>query len=78
MSPRSRRLISDLRLMEELAARGQVSFRTEGSPPETYYLMLNATGLAVDDGRLVTRDVHRSARPTFIATTPTGPRSSSG
>ena len=59
MSPRSRRLISDLRLMEELAARGQVSFRTEGSPPETYYLMLNATGLAVDDGRLVTRDVHK-------------------
>lgn len=60
MSPRSRRLLSDLRQMEELADNGQVAFRTDGSPPEVYHLLLNGSGLALDDdGRLTIRGVHR-------------------
>lgn len=60
MSPRSRRLLSDLRQMEELAAGGEVTFRTNGDPPEVYHLMLTGFGLALDgDGRLMTRDLHR-------------------
>lgn len=59
MSPRSRRLLSDLRQMEELAADADVAFRTEGHPPEVYHLMLSAPGLALDDGRLSVRNLHR-------------------
>lgn len=59
MTPRSRRLISDLRLMEQLSQQGTVSYRTEGSPPETYHLMLNVAGPAVKDDHLVVRHVHR-------------------
>jgi ubiquitin-protein ligase len=61
MSPRSRRLLSDLRQMDELLARGdQVAFRTDGDPPELYHLMLSGRGLALDDdGRLMVRNSHR-------------------
>jgi len=60
MSPRSRRLLSDLRQMEELARDGSVTFRTGGNPPDVYHLMLSGTGLALgDDGQLTTRDLHR-------------------
>ncbi len=59
MSPRSRRLLSDLLQMEELAGDGQVSFRTDGNPPEVYHLMLSGSGLALDGGQLTVRDVHR-------------------
>lgn len=61
MSPRSRRLLSDLRQMDELLARGdQVAFRTDGDPPELYHLMLSGHGLALDDdGRLMVRNSHR-------------------
>lgn len=60
MSPRSRRLLSDLRQMEELAGDGDVTFRTDGDPPDLYHLMLNGSGLALDgDGQLTVRNVHR-------------------
>lgn len=59
MTPRSRRLVSDLQLMEKLSEQGKVSYRTEGSPPETYHLMFNVAGLAVKDDHLVLRRVHR-------------------
>jgi ubiquitin-protein ligase len=46
--------------MEELAARGDFAFRGEGSPPETYEVMLKARGLARDpDGKVRLRDLHR-------------------
>ena len=60
MSPRIRRLLSDLRQMEELAGGGSMTFRTEGSPPDVYHLMLNGQGLALGgDGRLAVRNLHR-------------------
>ncbi|HEX8207431.1 MAG TPA: ubiquitin-conjugating enzyme E2 [Solirubrobacteraceae bacterium] len=60
MSPRERRLLSDLRAMEDLAAAGHVTFRSEGDPPEVYRLMLNGAGLAKDaEGRLAVRRLHR-------------------
>jgi ubiquitin-protein ligase len=60
MSPRSRRLLSDLRQMEELAAGDGVAFRADGDPPEVYHVMLNGLGLALDgDGSLAIRDLHR-------------------
>ncbi len=60
MSPRSRRLLSDLQQMEELAGNGSVTFRTEGNPPDNYHLMLNGLGLALgSDGRLTVRNLHR-------------------
>ncbi len=60
MSPRSRRLISDLRQIEELACRGEIAFHSEGDPPDVYQLMLNGSGLARGaEDRLVVRDVHR-------------------
>lgn len=60
MSPRSRRLLSDLRQMEELARNGSVTFRTEGSPPDVYHVMLNGPGLALSgDGQLTVRNLHR-------------------
>lgn len=45
--------------MEELAAAGTVTFRTEGSPPEIYHLMMTVPGLAVDGHQLVVRNLHR-------------------
>jgi ubiquitin-protein ligase len=60
MSPRDRRLLSDLRQMEELAQAGKVTFRSEGDPPTTYHLMLNGSGLAMSvDGSLTVRNLHR-------------------
>lgn len=60
MSPRSRRLLSDLRQMQELARNGSVTFRTEGDPPDVYHVMLSDSGLALgDDGQLRTRNLHR-------------------
>jgi ubiquitin-protein ligase len=60
VSPRSRRLLSDRQQMEELAGRGEVSFRSEGEPPDVYYVMLDGCGLAREgDERLTTRSVHR-------------------
>lgn len=60
MSPRSRRLLSDLRQMEELARNGSVTFRTEGNPPDVYHVMLTGSGLVLgDDGQLMTRNLHR-------------------
>ncbi len=60
MSPRSRRLLSDLRQMEELASNGTVAFRTEGDPPDVYHVMLTGSGLALgSNGELTVRDVHR-------------------
>jgi len=60
VSPRHRRLLSDLRHMEELSRGGAVTFRTEGHPPELYHVMLTGTGLACDaDLRVTTRVLHR-------------------
>lgn len=60
MTPRDRRLMTDLADMESLAARGGVSFRTVGDPPELYHLMLAGAGIALDGRRVITvRQVHR-------------------
>jgi len=60
VTPRHRRLVSDLRLMEELAIAGELAFRAEGSPPETFHVMFTVPGLALDrEGRLVIRNLHR-------------------
>jgi ubiquitin-protein ligase len=60
MNPRHRRLLSDLQQMQDLATEGQVSFRTEGAPPDVYHLMLSVPGLArATDGALVVRNLHR-------------------
>jgi ubiquitin-protein ligase len=60
MSPRDRRLMSDLRQMEELASSGSFSFRTEGNPPDVYHLMLNEKGIALGaDGKIALRGLHR-------------------
>src|SRR5271154_3490685 len=60
MTPRERRLLSDLRQMEQLAAQGVIVFRAEGSPPETYHVMFNVPGAARDaDDRLAARSLHR-------------------
>lgn len=60
MSPRSRRLLSDLRQMEELAGNGSLTFVTEGNPPDLYHVMLDCPGLALQgDGRLMVRNLHR-------------------
>jgi ubiquitin-protein ligase len=60
MSPRDRRLLSDLRQMEDLATSGGVTFSAEGAPPATYNILLEAAGLARgDDGALLVRNLHR-------------------
>ncbi|MEA2410708.1 MAG: hypothetical protein QOC77_1269 [Thermoleophilaceae bacterium] len=59
MGPRDRRLLSDLRSMEELADQGKLTFRTEGNPPETYHVMLSAPGLAPAGDGLAVRHLHR-------------------
>jgi ubiquitin-protein ligase len=60
MSPRSRRLVSDLRQMEELASTGSLTLRTEGSPPDLYHVMLNGPGLALtNNDQLTVRNLHR-------------------
>lgn len=60
MSPRSRRLLSDLRQMEELAGNGSVTFRTEGNPPDVYHVMLNGSGLTLNGAsELTVRNLHR-------------------
>jgi ubiquitin-protein ligase len=60
MSPRSRRLLSDLREMQELAGHAEVSFRSEGDPPDLYHVLLDGAGLALDaDGHLAIRKLHR-------------------
>jgi len=45
--------------MEELADEGRLTFRTEGSPPEIYHLMMTVPGLALDGRRLIVRNLHR-------------------
>ena len=60
MNPRDRRLLSDLRQMEALAGNGDVAFRTEGTPPDLYHVMLTGAGLALGEGnRLSVRELHR-------------------
>lgn len=60
MNPRHRRLLSDLRQMQELASTSKISFRTEGDPPDLYHLMFTAPGLARDaEGALMLRNLHR-------------------
>jgi ubiquitin-protein ligase len=60
VSPRERRLLSDLRQMQELAAAGRLAFRTRGDPPDTYQVMLSMPGLCTGDGeRLQVRMLHR-------------------
>lgn len=60
MSPRHRRLLSDLRHMEELSRGGGVTFRTGAHPPELYHVMLSGTGLVCDaDQRIAVRGLHR-------------------
>jgi ubiquitin-protein ligase len=60
MTPRDRRLLSDLRQMEALAAQGEIAFRAEGSPPEGYEVMFSVPGLALNsEGHLVVRRLHR-------------------
>lgn len=60
MSPRERRLRSDLAQLTELASQGHLAFRTQGDPPEVYELVLFGPGLAREsDGRLTVRRVHR-------------------
>lgn len=59
MAPRDRRLLSDLRAMEELAGRGALTFRTEGNPPQVYHVMLSAPGLALSGEALAARNLHR-------------------
>lgn len=57
--PRIRRLLSDLRQMEDLAERGVLTFRTEGVPAEVYHVALAVEGLARRDAALAVRGLHR-------------------
>jgi ubiquitin-protein ligase len=59
ISPRDRRLLSDLRQMQGLAALGHVTFRAEGEPPDRYHVMVSGPGLALVDGALMVRRLHR-------------------
>jgi ubiquitin-protein ligase len=62
MTPRERRLLSDLRQMEELARGDEIAFRAEGTLPEKYEVMFSVRGLARDsDGQLALRGLHRCA-----------------
>lgn len=62
MTPRERRLVSDLQQMAELAGRDEFDFRCEGSPPERYEVMFSVPGLARNgSGQLVVRRLHRCA-----------------
>jgi hypothetical protein len=46
--------------MEALAVNGAVAFRTEGTPPDFYHVMITGAGLALDaEHRLAVRDLHR-------------------
>jgi len=45
--------------MEEAEQQGLLGFHSEGNPPERYQLMLDSPGLALIDGSLVKRRVHR-------------------
>ncbi|MDQ3824016.1 MAG: hypothetical protein M3321_12335 [Actinomycetota bacterium] len=60
MTPRERRLLADLRHMDELGESGRLTFRAEGNPPETYQVLLSVPGLARRaDGTLAVRNLHR-------------------
>lgn len=60
MSPRERRLFSDMRLMEQLADRGELAFRADGSPAERYEVMFSVPGLGRNKaGELAVRRLHR-------------------
>jgi ubiquitin-protein ligase len=62
VTPRERRLLSDLGQMDELARYGEIAFRAEGSPPESYEVMFSVPGLARDrNGDLAVRRLHRCA-----------------
>ncbi|HEX8103652.1 MAG TPA: ubiquitin-conjugating enzyme E2 [Solirubrobacteraceae bacterium] len=60
MSPRERRLRSDLAQLSELAEQGHLAFRTAGDPPEQYEVIFFGPGLAREpDGQLAVRRLHR-------------------
>jgi ubiquitin-protein ligase len=60
MSPRSRRLLSDLGQMQALANMGELSFTATGDPADFYHVMLSCPGLALgSDGKLTIRRLHR-------------------
>lgn len=59
MNPRERRLVADLYQMREISERDDLSFETEGDPPEKYEVEMKAEGLALDGRRLVKQDNHR-------------------
>lgn len=59
MNPRDRRLISDLRSMEELSSHGQIAMQAEGSPPERYRVMMEVPGLHIVAERVALRSTHR-------------------
>lgn len=61
MNPRQRRLLADHYQMNEISERDQLSFETQGNPPESYEVRLNVRGLALKERRLVERDEHRFA-----------------
>jgi hypothetical protein len=45
--------------MREASAKGDFEFETRGAPPERYLIEIQATGIAVADGRVVTRSSHQ-------------------
>jgi ubiquitin-protein ligase len=60
VNPRDRRILSDLRQMEVMAADGELAFRAEGIPAELFHVMFDVPGLAIGrDGGLVVRRLHR-------------------
>ena len=61
MTPRERRLASDLAQMSEQARSGRFSFQSAGHPPERYSVMFHGRGLAAaGTDRLAVRDTHRA------------------
>jgi ubiquitin-protein ligase len=58
LSPRGRRLLSDLRQMQQLDDE-TIAFRAEGDPPEHYELMFSVPGLELLGTQLRVRRMHR-------------------
>jgi len=59
VNPRERRLVSDLRSVQELADHDLVAFRAEGVTPDRYQLMFTVPGIALEDRHVVVRNLHR-------------------
>ena len=59
MTPRARRLVSDLRSMESLAEMGTIAMQGEGAPPDRYRVMFNVAGLHLVDSKATVRETHR-------------------